>query len=176
MENRFRKAEIADIDSIWNILQQAIIRRKEDGSNQWQDGYPNVDVVQKDIDRGIGFVLTDGETIVGYCAVLINDEPQYANIQGKWLTNADFVVIHRIAISENHLGKGLAKKLLTCVEEYAISNRIWSIKADTNFDNFAMMKIFEKLGYIYCGEVYFRNSPRKAYEKVLATNDLTAPS
>jgi hypothetical protein len=24
-----------------SILQKAIARRKEDGSNQWQDGYPN---------------------------------------------------------------------------------------------------------------------------------------
>jgi len=167
MEYKFRKAEIADVNSIWEILQQAIIRRKEDGSNQWQDGYPNVDVVQKDIDSRIGFVLIDGDTIIGYCAVLINDEPAYANIQGKWLTNDDFVVIHRVAISGKYLGKGFAKKLMNFVEEYAINNRIWSIKADTNFDNIAMMKIFEKLGYIYCGEVYFRNSPRRAYEKVL---------
>jgi hypothetical protein len=24
---------------------------KEDGSNQWQDGYPNPDVIQNDIDQ-----------------------------------------------------------------------------------------------------------------------------
>jgi hypothetical protein len=29
------------------------------------------------------------------------------------------------------------------------------------------MKIFEKLGYTLCGEVYFRGGARKAYEKVL---------
>jgi len=170
MEYKFRKAEIADVTSIWEILQQAIIRRREDGSDQWQDGYPNVDVVQNDINRGVGFVLIDGDTIIGYCAVMINDEPEYANIQGKWLTNDDFVAIHRVAVSNKYLGKGFAKKLMTSVEEYAVSNHILSIKADTNFDNFAMMNIFEKLGYIYCGEVYFRNSPRRAYEKILKMN------
>jgi hypothetical protein len=25
--------------------------RKEDGGNQWQDGYPNPDVIQNDIDQ-----------------------------------------------------------------------------------------------------------------------------
>ncbi|MEJ5962771.1 GNAT family N-acetyltransferase [Pedobacter immunditicola] len=171
MNHKFRKAENTDVTSIWTILQHAILRRKEDGSDQWQDGYPNVDVVQKDIDRGAGFVLVDGDAIIGYCAVFTNDEPAYANIEGKWLTNDDFVAIHRVAISNKYLGKGFAKKIMTSVEDYAISNRIFSIKADTNFDNIAMMKIFEKLGYIYCGEVYFRNSPRRAYEKVLATNN-----
>lgn len=167
MNYNFRKAKRTEIAPIWTILQQAIQRRKEDGSNQWQDGYPNPEVLQKDIEKGAGFVLVTGEIIVGYSAVLVNDEPVYGNIEGKWLTNDDFVVMHRVAISENYLGKGLAKLMLKNIEDFALSNNIYSIKADTNFDNIAMMKIFENLGYTYCGEVYFRGSPRKAYEKAL---------
>jgi len=168
MKNQFRKAIITEIPQIWDILQLAIKRRKEEGSDQWQDGYPNPEVVQNDIEKGAGFVLTEGETIVGYCAVLINDEPQYAKIEGKWLTNDDFVVFHRVAISEKYLGKGCAKIMIGYIEDFAIQNNVYSVKADTNFDNIAMMKIFEKLGYTFCGEVYFRGGQRKAYEKVLA--------
>lgn len=167
MNYHFRKASPSEIPQIWDILQQAIAHRKEDGSNQWQDGYPNPDVIQNDIINNAGFVLTEGDTIIGYSALLINDEPAYEKIEGNWLTNDDFVVFHRVAISENHLGKGLATKLVGFIEEFAISNNIFSIKADTNFDNFAMMKVFEKLGYTYCGEVYFRGSSRRAYEKVI---------
>lgn len=167
MNYSFRKATTLEIPTIWNILQQAIIRRKEEGSNQWQDGYPNPEVIQKDIQKEAGFVLLEGETIVGYTAVLINDEPEYSKIIGKWLSNDDFVVFHRVAISENHLGKGLAKKMLQFIEDFAVSNSIYSVKADTNFDNNAMLYIFEKSGYSYCGKVYFRGSERKAFEKVL---------
>jgi GNAT superfamily N-acetyltransferase len=171
MNYHFKKAELSEIAPVWEILQQAIQRRKEDGSTQWQDGYPNPEVIQKDIEKGEGFVLADGETIIGYSAVLINDEPAYEKIEGKWLTNDDFVVMHRVAISEKYLGKGLAKMILKYIEEFAVNNNIYSIKADTNFDNIVMMKIFESSGYTYCGEVYFRGSPRKAYEKVLAKLD-----
>ena len=167
MNYSFRKARTSEIPAIWDILQQAILRRKKDGSEQWQDGYPNPEVIQKDIDKEAGFVLTEGETIIGYTAILINDEPEYAKIIGEWLSNDDFVVFHRVAISENHLGKGLAKKLLQCIEEFALSNKIYSVKADTNFDNIAMLKIFEKSGYSYCGKVYFRGGEREAFEKVL---------
>ena len=167
MNYHFRKAELSEIAPIWEILHQAIQRRKEDGSQQWQDGYPNLEVVQKDIEKGEGFVLVEGETIIGYSAVLINDEPAYENIEGNWLSNDDFVVVHRVAISEKYLGKGFAKMIIKYIENFALSNNIYSIKADTNFDNIAMIKIFENLGYTYCGEVYFRGSPRKAYEKVL---------
>lgn len=167
MEYNFRKAQPEDASQIWDILQQAIDRRKEDGSKQWQDGYPNPDVIQNDIEKGVGFVLTDGDKIIGYSAVLINDEPAYTGIEGKWITNDDFVVVHRVAVSSDYIGQGLSAQILKHIESYALDNNIHSIKADTNFDNPAMMKIFEKLGYVYCGEVFFRGSARRAYEKVL---------
>lgn len=163
----FRQAIPADQQAIWEILLGAIARRKADGSEQWQDGYPNPSVVASDIERGIGFVLLEEEVIVGYAAILINDEPSYNNIIGQWLTNGDFVVVHRVAISDQHIGKGLAKKLMLAIEEYAKENNVYSIKADTNFDNAPMLALFEKLGYTYCGEVMFRGNPRKAYEKLL---------
>jgi len=167
LSRTFRKAETSDAPVIWDILKGAIERRKQDGSNQWQDGYPNPDVIKSDIEKSVGFVLAENETIVGYAAVLINDEPEYDNLEGNWLTNGDFTVFHRVAISQDHLGKGLAKEMMRCIEEYTLSQGIKSIKADTNFDNPAMLNIFEKLGYSYCGKVYFRGSPRKAFEKVL---------
>jgi len=166
-KDTFRVATLEDAEDIWGILRQAIARRKEDGSNQWQDGYPNLEVVQKDISNGNGFVMCQGTAVLGYTALLINDEPEYDNLEGSWLTHEDFVVFHRVAISENHLGKGLAKKMFGHIEAYARQNNIKSIKADTNFDNPAMLYLFENCGYHFCGTVYFRGSPRKAYEKVL---------
>ena len=172
MNYHFRQAIPSETPQIWIILQQAIARRKADGSAQWQDGYPNPDVIQNDIDKNAGFVLTEGDIIIGYSAVLINDEPAYETIKGNWLTKGDFVVFHRVAISEKHLGKGLAKKLMNFIEDFAISNNIYSVKADTNFDNFAMIAVFEKLDYSYCGEVHLRGSARKAFEKVIVKNEL----
>ena len=167
MNYHFRKAEMAEAPEIWAILQQAIIRRKNDGSNQWQDGYPNPEVIKKDIEKGYGYVLTEGKNTVGYCAILINDEPEYEKIEGKWLSNTDFVVFHRVAISEKYLGKSLSKKIIEFIEDFARKMNIKSLKVDTNHDNFAMMNIFEKSGFTFCGIVHFRGSPRRAYEKVL---------
>jgi GNAT superfamily N-acetyltransferase len=172
MNHSFRKAKITEIPQIWNILKDAIQRRKKEGSNQWQDGYPNPEVLEKDIIKKNGFVLTDGNTVIGYCAILINDEPEYQNIEGKWLTNCDFIVFHRVAIAEEYLGKGYAKIIFNYIEEFAVQNNIYSVKADTNFDNYAMISIFKKMNYVYCGEVYFRGSPRKAFEKTLEKNQL----
>jgi GNAT superfamily N-acetyltransferase len=162
-----RLATSFDAAQIWEVLQQAIARRKADGSNQWQDGYPNPSVVANDLEKGVGYVAMHKDEIVGYVAVLVNDEPEYARLDGEWLTNADFVVFHRVAVAEDYLGKGVAKALFDFIEAYAQQQGIGSVKADTNFDNPAMLSLFEKYGYVYCGEVYFRGSPRKAFEKVV---------
>ena len=167
MNYNFRKATPDDVPKIWSILQQAIVRRKNDGSKQWQDGYPNETIIEQDITKGIGYVLTDNKTILGYAAILFNDEPAYEHLNGTWLTNDDFVVVHRVAISDDYLGKGLAQKILLYTEDIARENNIYSIKVDTNFDNIAMLRIFEKLGYTYCGEVMLRDGARKAFEKEL---------
>ncbi len=162
-----RKAQIPEAEIIWQILQQAIERRRKDGSNQWQDGYPNQEVVKTDISLGKGYVLEIDNAIAAYAALVFNDEPAYKEIIGDWLTNDDFLVIHRVAVSDDFLGKGIAVLLFQKLEEFAKENQVFSIKVDTNFDNLAMLHILEKLDYQYCGEVYFRGSARKAFEKVL---------
>lgn len=168
MNYQFRKAVLSEIPHIWEILEQAILRRKADGSEQWQDGYPNKEVIHKDIEKNAGYVLTKDAAIVGYSAVLVNYEPAYEKIVGQWLTNDEFVAVHRLAISDKYLGKGCAKVILEFIEKFALDHKIYSIKADTNFDNLPMLHIFTKMNYHFCGEVYFRGAARKAFEKVLA--------
>lgn len=168
MNIAFRIAEKEDLEQIWEILKRAIARRKSEGSTQWQDGYPNPAVIQQDLQNQAGYVLTDGDTVVGYCAVLINGEPAYAALRGKWLTGGDFVVYHRVALAESYTGKGLAQQMLRYIEDFALSRGISSVRADTNYDNAAMLKILDRLGYVYCGEVSFRGSARRAFEKVLS--------
>jgi GNAT superfamily N-acetyltransferase len=163
----FRKAEISDKNIIWEIIQQSIERRRIDGSDQWQNGYPNEQTIESDISKNFGFVLTVNSEIAVYVALIFNDEPAYSTIDGAWLTNGEFVVIHRVAVSEKFAGQGLAKKLFDLIEEYVKSQDVHSIKVDTNYDNNAMLKILENKGYTYCGEVYLAGGIRKAFEKVL---------
>lgn len=167
MEIIIRKAISKDADAIWAVIQEGIARRKKDGSTQWQDGYPNPEVIRSDIERGVGFVMTDGADIVGYIVILTNDEPAYEDIKGQWLSEGDYIALHRIAIADSHSGKGLSAKLIGFAEEFAVSQGIFSVKADTNHDNLAMSRVFEKMGYQYCGTVFVNDGVRNAYEKIL---------
>lgn len=165
---KFRKAQPEDTERIWEILQQAIERRRKDGSHQWQDGYPNRNVVQKDIQQQVGYVaLLDGN-IAAYTALIINDEPTYEVIDGAWLTNEDFLVIHRVAVAEEYLGRGFGKEIFNFAEKVAVQQSVFSIKVDTNFDNGGLLAILKGLNYRYCGEISVRGTPRRAFEKILS--------
>jgi GNAT superfamily N-acetyltransferase len=172
---KLRRADFSEINTIWEILQQAIEQRRQDGSEQWQNGYPNQQTVQDDITNGYGYVITDNDAIIAYAAIIFGIEPAYNEIEGQWLTNGDYVVVHRVATLNSVKGQGVATKLFKLLEDLSIEHNVFSIKVDTNFDNIPMLKILERLEYSYCGKIFFGGAPRKAYEKVLgkqATEDL----
>ncbi|MEN9961456.1 MAG: hypothetical protein RL045_1710 [Bacteroidota bacterium] len=162
-----RLAKLSELDTIWEILQDAIAQRKRDGSEQWQQGYPNLETVTKDIQDGYGYVVEEDEEVVAYAAIIFGVEPNYAKITGKWLSEGDYAVVHRVATAEAVKGKGVATQLFILIEELSRSKGIFSIKVDTNFDNQPMLRILEKLSYTYCGEIFFGGATRMAFEKLL---------
>ncbi|OOQ57804.1 GNAT family N-acetyltransferase [Mucilaginibacter pedocola] len=168
MNYEFQQAKPGDLEAIWEIMLFAISKRKAEGSGQWQDGYPNPAVIENDIKQRTGFVLLKDGTIAAYASIAKNQEPAYERIQGKWLTSGDFLVVHRIAVSSEHGGRGIAGQIMGFAESMALRQGIHSIKADTNYDNAAMLKTFDKRVYKYCGEVSIRGQSRMAFEKQLA--------
>lgn len=163
----FRQANASDLNKIWQIIQFAIASRKADGSKQWQNGYPNIQSIRTDINNSYAYVLTNENGILAYAAIIFDIEPAYEKIEGSWLSDQSYVVVHRIAVSEKGKGQGFVKILMQKIEQLAIENETFSIRIDTNYDNPAMLRILDQAGYQYCGEVYFNGDARKAFEKVL---------
>ena len=100
-------------------------------------------------------------------AVIFGVEPAYETIEGAWLTEKEYVVVHRLAVSQKTQGQGIASYFMQQVEMLAKEKGIESFKVDTNFDNFAMMAVLYKLGFSYCGEISYEKGKRRAYEKKL---------
>ena len=162
-----RLAKIEEVAIIWEILQDAIAQRKKDGSDQWQNGYPNEQTIKDDIQNGNGYVMMHDNEIVAYAAIVFGIEQSYIEIKGKWLSNNACVVVHRVATQASLKGKGIATQLFLLIEDFCIQKNIYSIKVDTNFDNQPMLRILEKLNYSFCGDILVSGSPRLAFEKVL---------
>lgn len=157
-----RKATHDDIPALMRLFERAKeIMRASGNLHQWGAGYPSVDVVHGDIERGVCHVVTndvDGE-IEATMAFIPGPDPTYSYIEGgAWLNDNPYHVIHRIAVAVP--GKGYACRLLNWAFERADTVRI-----DTHRDNVIMHHILLKYGFQRCGVIYLANGDaRDAYQ------------
>lgn len=162
-----RTANQSDTDRIWEIIQQAKTQMCRESKQQWDESYPTLEHISADIANGYAYVLCNKHDPIAYAAVVFDGEPTYQTIQGNWLSEHPYVVVHRLAVSDEMKQKGIATICMQEVEKLSIEKGIRSFKVDTNFDNFGMQRILEKLRFTYCGEIIFQGGSRKAYEKLL---------
>jgi len=165
----FRKATESDVNSIMNIIKQAQDYFKEQGINQWQNNYPNPDTIRNDISKGYGYVLLKNGRIIGTVAVSFDGEKTYESIyDGKWISDLEYAVIHRMAIDSSLKGLGLASVIMRYIENMCLNRGIHSIRIDTHEDNKSMQRLIEKNGFQYCGIIYLADkSKRLAFEKLI---------
>lgn len=163
----FRKATTEDIDTIERMIKAASGRLGAASIDQWQRGYPNRTSIENDVEAGVGMVLALGNEILAYGAVIFTGEPAYDDLTGgKWLTDGQYAVVHRLCVSEIFVGMGFAKQFMSAAEAMA-AERVKSFRIDTHPDNKIMQNLVERMGFTYCGDVVIE-SRRLAYEKIIA--------
>lgn len=89
-----RQAKLQDIDVIMPMIENGRKHIQTYNIPQWINGYPSKDTIAEDISENRGYVLLDNEEIIGYFVVLDYD-PCYEKIEGKWIDNSKYVAIHR---------------------------------------------------------------------------------
>ena len=163
----FRKATVNDINNIMKIINDAKAYFKDMSIDQWQNGYPNEEVIKNDIDNNNSYVLEREGEIVATAMFAIEREKTYDNIyDGKWLTEGEYAVIHRIAVDNKFKGLKLGAEIVKNAIEICKNKGIESIKIDTHKDNNSMQKFLLNNGFKYCGVIYLEDkSPRIAFEK-----------
>ncbi len=157
-----RLATSTDLDRVLQIYDGARAFMREQGNaTQWAGGYPDRELLQEDIVQKRLHLCVDGEEILGVFCYFLGDDPTYAYIEGAWLNDRPYGVIHRIAVAVH--GKGVAKACF----DYAFAN-CQNLKIDTHADNFPMQKSLAKNGFVKCGTIYLANgAPRIAYQKTI---------
>lgn len=166
-EYTFRRATTADTDRIMEIIEQAKRQMWREGKDQWTAAYPTRGNIDADIQQGAAHVMLHASHIVAYGAVVLTGEPVYEEIRGQWLTNQPYVVLHRLAVADEAKGHGVGAWFMHGVERVAAAAGVHSFRVDTNHDNSRMLRLLDKEGFTFCGNVYYQQGERMAYEKLL---------
>ncbi len=166
-----RKSTTTDINEILSIIEDAKAALKGGGVDQWQTGYPNREVIEKDISDGVSYVLEEEGRILGTIAVTFDGEETYNTVyQGSWLSppGTPYATIHRLATATAYKKSGYAKILCEHCISLCRDMGIGSAKVDTHRNNVAMRSLLEGFGFALCGIVYIEDgSERIAYEYII---------
>lgn len=164
---RLQKASLSDIPLIMRTIDDAKENLKKAGIDQWQTGYPNEETAKKDILNENSYLYYENNEFVGVVALLFGEDPLYKEIEdGAWKTEMPYCSIHRVAVAQGHLGKGIMGRIFEHTQTIATANNYHSIRIDTHPDNKSMQRALEKASFKYCGHIYLDNGGlRYAYEK-----------
>lgn len=158
-----RLANSADLDIILQIYADARSFMKESGNpNQWGTVNPPISRTIEDFETNKLHVVCEDEEILGVFFFDIADDPTYSIIyNGSWLNDKPYGVIHRIAVSNNARGKGVAGFCFN----YAFE-KCQNLKIDTHKDNLPMQKSLAKNGFVKCGIIHLANGDERiAFQK-----------
>ena len=160
-----RLTTINDLGDVMKIINQAKEYFKKQGINQWQDGYPNDETIINDIKQQEAYVLVDNYQVIATAMISTRLEVNYNYIEGKWLQDDEYLVVHRIAVNNDYKGNGLAKIVID--KALALFPYFNSVRIDTHDDNLSMQRFLTKYGFVHCGTIYLENKDtRRAYEKI----------
>jgi len=159
-----RLAKLYDLNDILVIIKQAQQRMKNAGMTQWQNDYPNINIIHQDILDKVLYVYILDNKIVGTMSVFPND-PVYNHIEGAWLNKNPYMVIHRIAVLDAVIGKNISQQMIDFVFKFF---NVTDIRIDTHPMNLPMIKSLKRQGFLYCGTIHVTidtDTLRLAYHK-----------
>lgn len=168
---KLRPTRESDLPAVMQIIAAAQADFCERGIDQWQNGYPNEQVIRGDMARGESYVAMRGEQVVATVMITFDPDPNYATIyDGAWLVTEPrlYATIHRIAVAIAERGQGVAEWIVEQTERMCRQRGADSLRIDTHRDNRAMQRVAEKCAMTHCGTILLGDgAERLAYEKIM---------
>jgi ribosomal protein S18 acetylase RimI-like enzyme len=158
----------SDLERIVKLVKECVRDMVSHGIHQWNDNYPNADVIGDDIRCKSMHVVKNNGDIIGMIALNEDQAAEYMSV--KWSRRSDRVlVIHRLAVSPTMQNQGIGGKLLDYAEKFAIDSGYDSIRLDSYSGNPRALRLYEKHHYKRVGQVNFprRNLPFYCFEKIM---------
>ena len=155
-----RLATPADLDTIMRIYDEARLFMREQGNlKQWSNGYPQRELLQKDIlNQNCYVCVLDDQIVCVFCYFTEPDPTYNIIVDGAWPNNEPYGTIHRIATICHR--KGVAN---ACYD-FALE-KCQNLRIDTHRDNIPMQRSLAKYGFLYCGTIFLADgSPRIAFQ------------
>jgi len=160
-----RKAVPADLVQIEKVLEAVKADMHNNNIDQWDEEYPNQEILKQDIESQVGWVFVENGDILSYMVLNESCDEEYHLLSWKYIS--PFLIIHRLFVSPSAQGKGVSSMMIKHAEEFASENNYHSIRLDAFSLNETANWVYLKKGYEFVGTVTFRKGIFNCYEKAI---------
>ena len=163
-----RKAEISDLKNIMKMYNSCVGGMLKNGIDQWDETYPNAEIIAEDLELGTYFVAEVDGQIVGGINIDRQQDPTYLDIDWQDDSN-QFLVVHRLGVKAENWGDGIGKVLMIFTEQLVKETGLSSIRLDTYSGNPKAMEFYLRLGYSELGTIDLKPNKNKyhCFEKII---------
>ena len=163
---KFYKADINQMDMIFDIYSSAIENMEKQGIHQWDKIYPDKEILTEDISKNQMYI-GEKDNNIAVCFVLSEEcDEEYKNGKWEW-PEARFNVIHRLCVNPDFQNQGIAAESLKYIEKLCKSQGYETIRLDCFTENPYSRKLYDKAGYSITGYANWRKGLFELREKKL---------
>ena len=163
-----RKAKKNELDDIMQVYKSCVSGMIALGIDQWDESYPNREIIEQDLEIGDYYVgLINNEIVAGIKIDSVQD-PTYLTIDWADKTN-NFMVVHRLCSKTKVWGNGIGRKMMSFAENLALKKGHFSIRLDTYINNPKAIAFYKSIGYKQLGHIHLKADKDIYYcfEKIL---------
>ena len=163
-----RKANKTDLDNIMLMYKSCVKGMLTNDIDQWDDTYPNSEIISQDLNVGTYYVAEVNEEIIGGINIDQKQDKTYLEIDWEDTSNS-FLVVHRLGVKEEFWNKKIGKDLMLFAEKLVEERRLKSIRLDTYSGNPKAMEFYRRLGYTELGTINLKPNKNEYYcfEKII---------
>jgi ribosomal protein S18 acetylase RimI-like enzyme len=162
----YRTAGEDDLNELCALVQAAIKAMEAHAIPQWDERYPDREILREDIGKKQLYVGTQGGKIAVF--YVLNGEFDAAYRNGNWqCTGRPFSVVHRLCVDPALQNQGIGRKTMRHLQEQALGMGSGSIRLDVFSRNPFALRLYQSLGYSRVGSADWRKGRFYLMEKNL---------
>ncbi len=152
---RIVQAQAQQLAAIMEMYASCISGMLAQGIDQWDETYPNKEIIAQDINESCYYVgVVENEIVAGMRVDNVQD-PTYLNID--WVDKSNnFMLVHRLGSKTKVWSKGVGSAMMDFAENLAKEKGCSSFRLDTYSHNPKAICFYKKRGYTQLGDIHLK--------------------
>jgi len=164
----FERAAPADAEAVWALFQEAKRTGRENGTTDWDDGYPTREIVEEDIACGALWALREDGRLIAAISLIREDFEDDLDV--GW-TDAPSCILARLCVDPALQGRGIGADMMLRITREARRQGFRATRHLAALKNPAALHLYRKLGYRELGRVVCFDIDFVAFERLIEAGD-----